>query len=409
MKIIRVIARLNVGGPARQVVWLNEALQNDEFDSVLLAGIVPTGEENMGYFAEERGVEPIFIEEMSRELSLGDLVSLWKVYRQLLREKPDIIHTHTAKAGTIGRTAGFFYRWFTLKTLVGQPRKVKIVHTFHGHIFHSYYGKLKTKVFLIIEKCLARFVTDKIIVISGQQEQEICSDFGVGRKEQFEVIPLGIDLTQFEKPQDKKEILRAEIGAKDDDILIGLVGRLTEVKNHELFLRVAKIYKERKDLDFPKLKFIVLGDGHLRGDLEKKASKLRIGDIVQFLGNRNDPEVCYAGLDIIALTSLNEGTPLTLIEAMASETPVISTNVGGVVDLLGEVLEDRDGFELHERGISVSSFDAEDYFRGLTELIENEKLRKELGEAGKIFVHTYYSKDRLIKDISSLYRKLQND
>ena len=132
MKIVRIIARLNVGGPARHVVWLTEALQNDEFDSVLLAGTVPAGEEDMSYFAVQHNVKPKYIEQMSRELSPKDIISLWKVFWELWREKPDIIHTHTAKAGTIGRVAGFFYRWLGWN-------KVKIVHTYHGHIFHSYY------------------------------------------------------------------------------------------------------------------------------------------------------------------------------------------------------------------------------------------------------------------------------
>jgi len=409
MKIVRIIARLNVGGPARHVVWLNHALQDDEFDSVLLAGAVPDGEEDMGYFADKYGVNPIFIKEMSRELSLKDIVSLWKVYRSFLVEKPDIIHTHTAKAGTIGRTAGFFYRWITPKTLIGKPRKVKIIHTFHGHIFHSYYGNLKTKIFLLIEKCLARFVTDKIIVISDQQKKEIHQDFRVGKNEQFEVIPLGIDLVPFSNSDVKKENFRKEIGIKDDEILIGIVGRLTEVKNHEFFLKVVKTYKDQENLDFPNLRFVVIGDGHLKKDLENKAAEFKVEDKVQFLGSRVDPDVFYAGLDIVALTSLNEGTPLTLIEAMASEKPVISTNVGGVVDLLGEVSENRNGFALRDRGISVSSFDAEDFFRGLTELIKNEKLRESFGKMGKKFVYTYYSKDRLIKDMASLYRGLNDD
>jgi hypothetical protein len=147
IKIIRIIARLNVGGPARHVVWLTKELQDGEFQSVLLTGTVPAGEEDMSYFAAENNVHPIFIEQMSRELSPKDAISLWKVYRQIKREKPDIIHTHTAKAGTIGRVAGFFYRWLTFGTLIGKPRRVKLVHTYHGHVFHSYYGNLKTKIF----------------------------------------------------------------------------------------------------------------------------------------------------------------------------------------------------------------------------------------------------------------------
>ncbi len=194
MKILRIIARLNVGGPARHVVWLTKEVQDDEFQSLLIAGTVPGGEEDMAYFAEQHGVKPIFIEEMSRELALRDVVSLYKIYRRIKQEKPDVIHTHTAKAGTVGRIAAFFYRWLTWSTLIGRPRKVFILHTFHGHVFHSYYGKLKTSVFVAIEKILARVATDKIIVISQQQFQEIHHDTGIGRTLQFVVVPLGIDL-----------------------------------------------------------------------------------------------------------------------------------------------------------------------------------------------------------------------
>ena len=150
---------------------------------------------------------------MSRELSPKDIVSLWKIYRQIRREKPDIIHTHTAKAGTVGRVAGFLYRWLTPKTLIGKPRRVKLVHTYHGHVFHSYYGASKTKIFLFIEKTLARLATDKIVVISDQQYREIHEKFGVGKKEQFQIIPLGIDLAPFADWQSKRNILREEIGA----------------------------------------------------------------------------------------------------------------------------------------------------------------------------------------------------
>ncbi len=155
-----------------------------------------------------------------------------------MSEKPDIIETHTAKAGTVGRVAGFLYRWLTPKTLIGKPRKVKIIHTFHGHIFHGYYSNLKTKIFLYIEKTLAKFATDKIIVISQQQKKEIHNDFDVGKSKQFEIIPLGIDLEAFENWREKRNNMREEIGAKDDELLIGLAGRLPEVKNQELFWRV---------------------------------------------------------------------------------------------------------------------------------------------------------------------------
>jgi glycosyltransferase involved in cell wall biosynthesis len=396
MKIFRLIARLNVGGPARHVVWLTKFLQNEEFQSILATGTVPEGEEDMSYFAAQNEVKPLFIPEMSRELSPKDIVSLWKIFNRIRREKPDIIHTHTAKAGTVGRIAGLLYRL--------TFNRVKIVHTFHGHVFHSYYGKRKTQIFLLIEKVLARFATDKIIVISRQQFSEIHEQFGVGKRSQFEIIPLGIDLSAFEKADEKKDILRTEIGAESDEILVGLVGRLTEIKNISLFLQVAKLYKESGAK--VKLKFVVVGDGNARESLEREAATLDIKNSVMFLGNRNDADVFYAGLDIVALTSLNEGTPLSLIESMANAKPVISTEVGGVIDLLGEVNTELDGFKVRQRGVSVESNNAKGFLAGLLYLANSEKLQDELKSKGQQFVLENYSKERLLDDITTLYRKI---
>jgi glycosyltransferase involved in cell wall biosynthesis len=398
MKIVRIIARLNVGGPARHVVWLTKNLQSEDFQSVLLTGTVPDGEEDMNYFAAENGVAPIYIPEMSRELSPKDIISLWKVFRRIYREKPDIIHTHTAKAGTIGRVAGFFYRWLAWKD-------VKMVHTYHGHVFHSYYGRRKTAFFLFIERNLARF-TDKIIAISEQQKAEINEKFKVGRNAQFQVVQLGIDLSPFEDAESKKHVLREEIGALSDEILVGFVGRLTEIKNIPLLLRAAKIYKEQQSADLPKLKFLIIGDGHLRAELETEAENLGVKDVVLLLGNRTDADVFYAGLDIVALTSLNEGTPLSLIEAMASGKTFVSTAVGGVVDLLGEMTEEKENFKICERGIGVASGDAAALFDGLIYLAKDENLRKTLGRRGRGFVQNNYSKERLTEDIINLYRDL---
>ncbi|MDQ2747369.1 MAG: glycosyltransferase [Acidobacteriota bacterium] len=401
LKIVRIIARLNVGGPARHVVWLTRALQGGEYQTVLLAGRVPESEEDMSYFAAENAVAPVYIEAMSRELSPKDVVSLWKIFRQLQREKPDIIHTHTAKAGTVGRVAGFLYRWLAWKN-------VKIVHTFHGHIFHSYYGNFKTKIFLLIEKTLAKMATDKIVVISRQQFAEIHERFGVGKREQFEIIPLGIDLEAFADWRSKRHILREEIGANADEILVGLVGRLTEVKNHALFLEVVKIWQAENQTanQSAKVKFVIVGDGHLRESLEAQAENLGIKDALIFLGNRNDADVFYAGLDIIALTSLNEGTPLSLIEAMANEKPVVSTAVGGVVDLLGKIEESQPHFQICERGIAAASGDAQGFCDGLRYLVNDDKMRETLGRRGRDYVAAQYGKNRLINDISGLYEDL---
>lgn len=407
MKILRIIARLNVGGPARHVVWLTKALQTAEFHSTLLAGTVPEGEADMSYFAVENGVQPIYLPELSRELSLKDLISLVKIYRLIRDEKPDIIHTHTAKAGTVGRTAAFLYRWMTWRTLLGRPRSVKIVHTFHGHVFHSYYGRAKTGVFVLIEKMLARLATDRIVVITDQQFDEIHGKFGVGRSSQFTVIPLGIDLEAYAGGGSKRDLLRREIGAADDEVVIGILGRLTEIKNLPMFLDAAAGYIKRGGL--PKMRFVIIGDGHLGADLRALALALGLDDSVTFLGNRHDAADLIHGLDIVALTSKNEGTPLSLIEAMAAGKPVIATAVGGVVDLLGEIVDRGDGFDIRQRGITVGTDQTENFLNGLISLAKDEKLRARYAESGRRFVIDKYSVDRLVKDIESLYTDLIRD
>ena len=409
MKIVRVIARLNVGGPAKHVVWLTQGLQSAEWDSVLVAGTVPAGEEDMSYFAETMGVSPVFMPEMSREISPKDLLTIWKLYLLFRRERPDIIHTHTAKAGTVGRLAGLLYRWLTPQTLMGRPRKCQLVHTYHGHIFHSYYGPLKTRAFLTIEKILAGIGTDRIIVISEQQRAEINEKFRVGRADRFSVIPLGLDLSLFQDWQARRRKLRDELKLTADDILVGIVGRLTEVKNHKLFLDSIAAFKKRFVATATrKVLFAVVGDGSLRQELEQQAAALGLQDDVVFLGSRRDMENIYPAFDVAALTSLNEGTPLTLIEAMANARPVVSTLVGGVVDLLGPtVSKDAAGrYAICERGVGVPGGDSEALAFAITSLVRDEGLRREIGEAGLQFVISRYSKDRLLDDVRQLYADL---
>jgi glycosyltransferase involved in cell wall biosynthesis len=389
-KIVRVIARLNVGGPAKHVVWLTAGLQDSNFRSLLVTGSVPEGEEDMSYFADEAGVTPIYIPEMSREISPKDAITVWKLFRLFLRERPDIVHTHTAKAGSVGRVAGFFYRWLTPGTLIGRPRRCKFVHTYHGHVFHSYYGRGRTRMFLAIERLLARLVTDKLIVVSAQQGAEIGNDFRVGRQGQITVIPLGLDLGLFADHASRRMQFRQELGIDSDVVLVGIVGRLTEIKNHRMFLNSVARLKGQAGM-----RFVVIGDGSLRPALEQQARSLGLESDVIFTGGRRDPEYFYPALDIVALTSLNEGTPLTLIEAMANARPVVATAVGGVVDLLA------DG-----RGINVPSGDEEAFAAALRRLAADPQLQKELGARGHEFVDRVYRKERLIEDIKGLYREL---
>ena len=372
MRVLRLIARLNVGGPAQHVVWLHEGLTANGVESLLVTGVVPPGEQEMSDFAAARGVTPIVIPTMSRELSPRDLWTIWKVWRLMVRFRPDIVHTHTAKAGAVGRIAGLFYR------------RAKFVHTFHGHVFHSYYGKWKTRFFLAIERTLARLNTDRIVVLSEQQLREIRDDFRVGRAEQFAIVPLGIDLDALRAPETSR-----------DALTVGIVGRITAIKNHDLFLRIAARCHELA-------RFVVYGDGPDRALLEQRAPH------VVFAGTRDAREI-YAALDVVALTSRNEGTPLALIEAMACGKAVISTAVGGVVDLLGDVVERRDGFEIRERGITAASDDAVGFSAGLAHLLRDVSLRRALAERGRAYVESRHSKARLVADILTLYRGLRDD
>lgn len=429
MKVVRLIARLNVGGPARHVAWLTSATQKAGIESLLVAGSVPPGEDDMTYFATEQGVTPIIIPELSREISPRDLLAIWKLFRLFLRERPDIVHTHTAKAGTVGRIAGWLYRWLTPAALLGHPRPCLFVHTYHGHIFHSYYGRIKTRLFLTIEKILAH-MTDRVVVISPRQYQEIHVDFGIGRKEQvaviregqFAIIPLGLDTSVFAHWESRRQAARQGLGISDTDLAVGIVGRLTEIKNHALFLEVAALYKKSvgsgvtKTNDQQRVRFVIIGDGHLRRSLEEQASALGLQDDVIFTGLRDDPESFYSALDVVALTSLNEGTPLTLIEAMANARPIIATAVGGVVDLLGNcdspTVDAGDekfgesGYTVCERGVSVASNDANNFCEGLNFLLEREQLRREMGERGRAFVEQNYSRERLVADVLALYHEL---
>lgn len=398
-RIVRIIARLNVGGPARHVVWLTKKLAPPEFESTLIAGTVPAGEEDMSYFAEENGVAPIYLAELSRELSPKDLISVVKIFRELRRLRPDIVHTHTAKAGAVGRTAAFLYKYLTFGTLIGRPRRIRKVHTFHGHVFHSYYGKFKTRIFILIEKLLAR-TTDRIVVISEQQLDEIAGKFKIGRREQFVVIPLGIE--PIEKSVVSKASLRAEFSIPEDRLIAGFIGRLTEIKNLDLLLETASLCQK----DAVPVHFAIVGDGHLREALERRSAELNLSN-TSFAGNRKEIGPILSELDLFVLTSRNEGTPLSMIEAMAAGVPVVSTAVGGVVDLAGKVEKCEDGFEVAERAVLIRTLDPADFQKGLLYLLKSEKVRETLGLLSAQFVDERYSVTRLVNDVAQLYRDVE--
>jgi glycosyltransferase involved in cell wall biosynthesis len=400
IRVVRIIDRLNVGGPAKHVTWLTAGLDPGRFETTLITGVVPESEGDMSYFARAAGVEPIVIEEMGRELSLGDVVVIFKILRELFRLKPHIVHTHKAKAGAVGRVAATIYKWLTPSALRLRPRELGVVHTYHGHVFHSYYGAAKTWLFIAIERALARFCADRIVAISERQRDEICRSFKVGRFEQFTVIPLGID---FDEIDSRRGRLRREIGVGADDVLVGVVGRLCEVKNHAMLIESAAKMKAAGTA------FVIVGDGHLRAELEAQARAAGLDGSVIFTGFRGDAASLYADFDIAALTSLNEGTPLALIEAMGCGCAAASTDVGGVADLMGRRRETLDGFTVWDHGVTAPSRDVEAFTNGLKYLIERPRLRREMGERGRAFVSSRLSKGRLVGDIENLYRGLIHD
>jgi glycosyltransferase involved in cell wall biosynthesis len=252
----------------------------------------------------------------------------------------------------------------------------------------------------LIERALARICTDRLIVLSRQQSREICGSYRIGRPEQFRVVPLGFDLEEI---QSAGTCLREELGITKDQTAIGIVGRLCDVKNHEMFLEAAALVLRDPSAD---VRFVIVGDGHMRKDLEQKSIELGISGAVAFTGFRQDAASISSALDIVALTSLNEGTPLTLIEAMYCGRAVAATQVGGVEDLMGERRRTIDGFTVWDHGVTVPSGDVEALGRALRFLIEHPELRSEMGGSGRAFVTRQMCKERLLRDVEQLYDEL---
>jgi len=321
IRILRVIARLNIGGPAIHTVLLTSALNNDKFETQLVAGKVSEQEGDMAYLAETVNVSTTFVPQLQREISFAkDLKAFLALWRIINQYKPDIIHTHTAKAGLLGRFCTIFHNLL-------HQKKIKIVHTFHGHVFHGYFSSFKTSFFINLERFLSRF-TDRIITITKLQQKEILS-FGVGSERQHKVIALGLDLDKFYQMPRKKGEFRKKYDIPETKVLVGTVARFVPIKNLALFLQVAKLLlKERDDMHF-----VMVGDGEEKEDLKNLVKELQIEDFVTFTGFLKDLPEVYSDLDLMMLTSNNEGSPVSIIEAMTAGVPVVASQVGGVPDL----------------------------------------------------------------------------
>ena len=380
-KILRIINRLNLGGPTYNAAYLTHYL-SPEFETVLISGMKDASEESSEFIVKKLGINPIYIPEMKREIDPRNDRAAYNKIKQLIKEfKPDIVHTHASKAGTIGRIAAI------------NSNVPVIVHTFHGHVFHSYFNPVTSRIFMEIEKYLARKST-AIIAISEIQKSELVYKHKIVAEEKVKVIPLGFDLSRFRQNEEQnRKQFREQYNLKDDDIAIGIVGRLVPIKNHSLFISALKRTLTKTN---NKIMAFIIGDGQLRPQLEKMVTEAGISERVTFTSWIKNIEVPMAGLDIIALTSLNEGTPVSLIEAQAAGKPIVSTEVGGIANV---VWKDKTGFLSAPDDISSFS-------ENLLKLIENQALRKEMGDKGWNYIHEQFHYKRLVRETGALYHEL---
>jgi len=383
-KVARIIGRLNVGGPARQACFLHQALRNN-FDTVLIAGRLDEQEGNMSYLlTSENGVR--WIRSMSRPVRLwSDFVAFLHIVRILRAEQPDLVHTHAAKAGTLGRIAA---------AIVGVPVRV---HTYHGNVFQGYFGALQTRIWIAIERMLNK-ITTRTVLISESQVDELVDKYNVVSPQKACVIRNGYDLSQFGGGADVRQAhdLRQAFGFDASHFVVMWAGRLVPIKNVEL---LAQIVREARRS--PRLRFLVIGDGTDRRKLESLTTGC---SNIHIAGWRKDMPELWAAADVGLVTSRNEGTPSALIEGMASGKPFVSTNVGGVIDLAApptqldsrsQVIRAGNGF--------LTRLEATPILDCLEFLAKNRDVALAMGRVGRSFALTYYSDNRFQTDIENLY------
>jgi glycosyltransferase involved in cell wall biosynthesis len=385
LTIARVIARLNVGGPAIQAILMTRVFRERGYNTLLLTGSVAPGETSMDYLALQEGVEFTRIATMSRRVSfLSDLMSLYRLIHIFRRECPTIVHTHTAKAGTLGRVAAI---------LTGVPVRV---HTFHGHVFSGYFGPVTNRFFIGIERLLARY-TDRIVAISDSQRRDLVEVYKIAPGNKVVTIPLGLDLLPFlEAPS---PVGRSAAGISGPRI--AWVGRLTAIKCPELLVEAASLVHA----SCATARFVVVGDGDARQDLQLRIVNVGLTGVIQLLGSCDDMRGIYANTDLLLLTSRNEGTPVALLEAMASGKPFVATDVGGVRDLMVGSGREQDGFEIFDNGI-LAPVDCDVLARAVLFLSSQPDLCLQMGAIGRAHVLQRFSYTRLADDLERLYSEL---
>jgi glycosyltransferase involved in cell wall biosynthesis len=401
-RILRVITRMNAGGPARHVAWVSEGLATRGWETRLLTGDVAAGEDDLTGVADGRGVDLRRVPGLSRKIDpLRDGAALAKVVAAIREFDPDIVHTHTTKAGLLGRMAVLL-----VNGTRQRAARIRAVHTFHGNVLSGHFPPVRERALRGIERLLAHAATDAILVLSPQQRAEIVERFRIAPPEKVSIVPLALDLGVF-ATLPSRGAFRREMGFGDDAFVVGMVGRIAPIKNHEMFLRVAG----KTLLTTPRARFVVVGDGSGAPELARLARELGIEGAVRFAGLRTDLAEVYADLDAVALTSRNEGTPLSLIEAMASGRAVVATDVGGVRDLLtrewsGSVGERRFEDSASARGILVDSEDVEGFAAALHRLESDESFRHALGAAGRLYANRCHALPRLLDDLEEVYARV---
>lgn len=390
-RILRIINRLNLGGPTFNAALLTKYIGED-FETLLVAGQKQKTEASSDFIVTDLGLNYVSIPDMQRSINPVRDIRAYRKIRKLIREfKPDIVHTHASKAGTLGRLAAI------------HAQVPVIIHTFHGHIFHSYFHPVKTRVYKGIERYLAR-KSSAIIAISERQKAELGTRYRICPPSKIHVIPLGFDLSRFRNNMDeKRRLFREKYMIDDHEIAIGIIGRLVPVKNHALFIRSAAktlISSSRK------LRFFIIGDGEERNSILKLCHGLRMDytwfpaeprkATITFCGWEQQVDKVIAGLDVVVLTSLNEGTPVSLIEAQAGNKPVVTTNVGGIENI---VLPDK-------TALLVDQNTEEAFSVQLLRITEDDTRREMMGRKGWEVVEHRFHYTRLVKETRELYLTL---
>jgi glycosyltransferase involved in cell wall biosynthesis len=383
--LVRVISRLNVGGPSIQVISLTKLLGARGYSSTLVRGREGSNEGNMDHLAEEMGVQPVMLRGLRREVGLHDLVALVGLIRLFRRIRPRIVHTHAAKAGALGRIAAL---------ITPGVKPDAVVHTFHGHVFEGVFDSARAgKVAMWVERALSRLTT-QFVAVSGEVRDDLVR-YRVARPDQVEVVRLGFDLSRFKLGEEERErertALRQELGIPADARVVSIVARVARMKRVDRFVRVAGRLADMQDVYF-----LIVGDGPKREEIERSPAARALGSRLIWAGLRSDIASVCAATDVMVLTSDNEGTPVAFIEAQAAGLPVVGTDVGGVTTVVEEGRTGRVLPREDENGLASA----------VRDLLDDPDMRSRMGEAGRIRAFREFGIDRLVDDIDGLYRRL---